>query len=76
MINPCLANMKRDVKPKMRPKPSQILFAAELHGLRICQGSMPSFPDCYSDFLRKLCLQLLERNPENRPSAGGKHSNS
>lgn len=37
---------------------------------RICQGSMPSFPDCYSDFLRKLCLQLLERNPENRPSAG------
>eukprot|EP00435_Cladocopium_sp_Y103_P052739 s497_g16.t1 len=37
---------------------------------KICQGSMPSFPDCYSDFLRKLCLQLLDRNPENRPSAG------
>lgn len=37
--------------------------------LRICQEAVPSFPDGYSDFLRQLCLQLLDKDPKNRPSA-------
>lgn len=36
---------------------------------KICYGPLPIVPDSYSDFLRRLCLQLLDRDPKKRPSA-------
>ncbi|CAJ1350611.1 unnamed protein product [Effrenium voratum] len=36
---------------------------------KICYGPLPTVPDCYSDFLRRLCRQLLDRDPKKRPSA-------
>ncbi|CAE7284300.1 NEK1 [Symbiodinium pilosum] len=36
---------------------------------KICYGPLPVVPDCYSDFLRRLCRQLLDREPKKRPSA-------
>ncbi|CAE7442276.1 NEK1 [Symbiodinium natans] len=36
---------------------------------KICYGPLPLVPDCYSDFLRRLCRQLLDREPKKRPSA-------
>lgn len=36
---------------------------------KICYGPLPIVPDSYSDFLRRLCRQLLDRDPKKRPSA-------
>lgn len=36
---------------------------------KICYGPLPTVPDSYSDFLRRLCRQLLDRDPKKRPSA-------
>mmetsp|Transcript_24405 Transcript_24405/g.57412 ORF Transcript_24405/g.57412 Transcript_24405/m.57412 type:complete len:517 (-) Transcript_24405:203-1753(-) len=50
----------------------QVPFDAHsLSGLvqKICYGPLPVVPDCYSDFLRRLCRQLLDREPKKRPSA-------
>jgi len=36
---------------------------------KICEGPLPSFPDAYPDFLQHLCMRLLDRRREHRPSA-------
>lgn len=36
---------------------------------KICYGPLPTVPETYSDFLRRLCRQLLDRDPKKRPSA-------
>mmetsp|Transcript_107227 Transcript_107227/g.260330 ORF Transcript_107227/g.260330 Transcript_107227/m.260330 type:complete len:531 (-) Transcript_107227:133-1725(-) len=36
---------------------------------KICRGPTPSIPSGYSDFLRQLCTEMLNRNPTSRPSA-------
>lgn len=36
---------------------------------KICRGPTPSIPSGYSDFLRQLCAEMLNRNPSGRPSA-------
>jgi len=45
--------------------------AANITGLvqKICRGPTPSVPAPYSDFVRQLCAEMLNRNPNNRPSA-------
>lgn len=45
--------------------------AANITGLvqKICRGPTPSIPQPYSDFIRQLCTEMLNRNPSNRPSA-------
>lgn len=50
----------------------QVPFDAQsISGLvqKICYGPLPAVPDSYSDFLRRLCRQLLDRDPKKRPSA-------
>lgn len=36
---------------------------------RICRGALPVIPAPYSDFLRQLCMDMLNRNAAARPSA-------
>lgn len=36
---------------------------------RIVNGTMPVVPDHYSDFVRQLCTDMMNRNPKARPSA-------
>mmetsp|Transcript_43249 Transcript_43249/g.97558 ORF Transcript_43249/g.97558 Transcript_43249/m.97558 type:complete len:522 (+) Transcript_43249:141-1706(+) len=45
--------------------------APNISGLvqKICRGPTPQLPPSYSDFLRELCTDMLNRKPENRPSA-------
>jgi len=45
--------------------------ASNISGLvqKICRGPTPSLPGGYSDFLRQLSSEMLNRNPSMRPSA-------
>eukprot|EP00928_Gymnodinium_smaydae_P052587 TRINITY_DN3658_c0_g3_i1.p1 TRINITY_DN3658_c0_g3~~TRINITY_DN3658_c0_g3_i1.p1 ORF type:complete len:534 (+),score=103.25 TRINITY_DN3658_c0_g3_i1:187-1788(+) len=36
---------------------------------KICRGPVPQIPQPYSDFTKKLCTEMLNRNPSARPSA-------
>lgn len=50
----------------------QVPFDAKsISGLvqKICHGELPEVPDCYSEFLRTLFKQMLDRDPGKRPSA-------
>lgn len=50
----------------------QVPFDAKsISGLvqKICHGELPEVPNCYSEFLRTLFRQMLDRDPRKRPSA-------
>jgi len=38
---------------------------------QICTSVVPDLPSEYSNQMHQLCKQMLEKNPEDRPSAGG-----
>eukprot|EP00746_Dinoflagellata_sp_MGD_P015796 gnl/MRDRNA2_/MRDRNA2_135285_c0_seq1.p1 gnl/MRDRNA2_/MRDRNA2_135285_c0~~gnl/MRDRNA2_/MRDRNA2_135285_c0_seq1.p1 ORF type:complete len:553 (+),score=86.10 gnl/MRDRNA2_/MRDRNA2_135285_c0_seq1:89-1747(+) len=37
---------------------------------KICRGPTPTVPSTYSEGVRQLCTEMLQRNPDRRPSAG------
>lgn len=37
---------------------------------KICRGPTPTIPSTYSEGVRQLCTEMLQRNPDRRPSAG------
>jgi len=45
--------------------------ASNISGLvqKICRGPIPTVPPKYSDFIRQLCSEMLNRNPSSRPSS-------
>lgn len=45
--------------------------ASNISGLvqKICRGPIPTVPPKYSDFIRQLCGEMLNRNPSSRPSS-------